>query len=107
MVIEKLPKVGKGFEMDHTDFTLKEKEEAQLKIGWVPQNRTPLRETVYVKFGKLKTQMQFVATCKVPPGMIKERKPLRPTSVQNLKKRQLPDNTLELKKDLPPNPVIR
>ena len=63
--MEKLPKAGKGFEMDFIDFTLNEKEEAQLKVGWVPQNRSPLRETIYVKFGKLKTQMLFVGTCKV------------------------------------------
>ena len=66
--MEKLPKAGKGFEMDFIDFTLNEREEAQLKVGWVPQNRSPLRETIYVKFGKLKTQMLFVGTCKVSEG---------------------------------------
>ena len=55
--------------MDYADFTLGPKEEAQLKIGWVPQNGTPLRENVYVKFGKLKTQMVFIGTCKLPKSM--------------------------------------
>ena len=68
--MEKLPKAGKGFEMDFIDFTLNEREEAKLKVGWVPQNRAPLRENIYVKFGKLKTQMLFVGTCKVSHGRL-------------------------------------
>ena len=83
------------------------KEEAQLKIGWVPQGGTPLRETIYVKFGKLKTQMLLVGTCKVPQSMVEKRKPLRPTSVQNLKRQSLNSTSMAAKKDLPPNPVTR
>ncbi len=66
VTIEKLPKPEKGFEFDYTTFTLEAKEEGLVKIGWVPHNGTPLREVVPVKFGKLKTQMLLVATCKVP-----------------------------------------
>ena len=69
--MEKLPKPEKGFEVDYADFVLGPKEEAQIKIGWVPQNGTPLRENVYVKFGKLKTQMVFIASCKLPQSMLK------------------------------------
>ena len=107
MSLEKLPKPEKGFEVDYVDFVMKAKEEAQLKIGWVPQGGTPLRETIYVKFGKLKTQMLLVGTCKVPQSMIDKRKPLRPTSVQNLKRQSLNSTSLPAKKDLPPNPVTR
>lgn len=108
-MIEKLPKAEKGFEVDYVDFTLGEKEEGQLKVGWVPQTGTPLRETVSVKFGKLKTQMLFVGTCKVPPNMVEQRKPLRPSSVQNLKRGQHPNaNKSSILKDkLPANPVVR
>jgi hypothetical protein len=103
-----MPKAEKGFEISHTHFSLGPKEEGQLKVGWVPQHATPLRETVYIKFGKLKTQMLFVATCKVPPGMLEQRKPLRPSSVQNLKRQQPSlDKTMVLKKKLPANPVTR
>ena len=108
VTLEKLPKPEKGFEMDYIDFEMNAKEEAQLKIGWVPQGGTPLRETVYVKFGKLKTQMLLIGTCKVPPSMIEKRKPLRPSSVQNLKRQSLNSTaSAASKKDLPPNPVIR
>ena len=108
--MEKLPKAEKGFEVDYTDFTLKEKEEAQLKVGWVPQNGTPLREIIYIKFGKLKTQMLFAGTCKVPPSMIdktqqQQRRPLRPSSVQNLKKQN--EKSSIIKSKLPPNPIVR
>ena len=65
-----MPKPEKGFEIDFTNFTMSPKEEALLKVGWVPQNGTPLRETVYVKFGKLSTKMFLIGTSKVPPGMI-------------------------------------
>lgn len=50
--------------------------------------------------------MLFVGTSKVPPNMVEQRKPLRPSSVQNLRK-QNQDKTLTLKKKLPPNPVSR
>ena len=93
--------------MDYVEFEMNAKEEAQLKIGWVPQGGTPLRETVYVKFGKLKTQLLLIGTCKVPPSMIEKRKPLRPSSVQNLKRQSLNSTALASKKDLPPNPVVR
>ena len=71
VLLEKLPKPEKGFEVDYADFVLGPKEEAQIKIGWVPQNGTPLRENVYVKFGRLKTQMVFIASCKLPQSMLK------------------------------------
>ena len=107
VILERLPKPEKGFEVDYVDFVMNAKEEAQLKIGWVPQGGTPLRETVYVKFGKLKTQMLLVGTCKVPQSMVDKRKPLRPTSVQNLKRQSLNSTSMASKKDLPPNPVAR
>ena len=66
-----------------------------------------MRETVYVKFGKLKTQMLLVGTCKVPQSMIEKRKPLRPSSVQNLKRQSMNSTSGASKKDLPPNPITR
>jgi hypothetical protein len=68
--LERLPKPEKGFEIDFTEFDLGAKEEAHLKVGWVPRNGTPLRETVVVKFGKLKTQMLLIGTCKLPQSAI-------------------------------------
>ena len=44
------------------------KSQATLEISWTPQNGTPLRETVIVKLGSLKSQLNLVATCKCPPA---------------------------------------
>ena len=62
VTLERLPKKEKGFVFEFVEFELGPEEEAVVQIGWVPQNGTPLRETILAKFGKFHMQIKINAT---------------------------------------------
>ena len=62
VTLERLPNKEKGFVFEFVEFELGPEEEAVVQIGWVPQNGTPLRETILAKFGKFHTQIKINAT---------------------------------------------
>ena len=71
VTFEKFPKPDRGFEVDYACFSLGSRQEATLRIGWVPQCSRPLREAMVVSYtskaGTHKTQVQLNATVKAPP----------------------------------------
>ena len=85
VTLERLPKKEKGFVFEFVEFELGPEEEAVVQIGWVPQNGTPLRETILAKFGKFHMQIKINATGIAPIQKVGYKTPYK-TSAMVLRK---------------------
>ena len=67
VLLDKLPKEDKGFNVDYVAFTLGGKEETSLLIGWTPTKAGGVRESIIVKFGgKFSAQLILIGSCVDP-----------------------------------------
>merc|ERR1711997_828154 len=114
VTLERLPNKEKGFVFEFVEFDLGPEEEAVVQIGWVPQNGTPLRETILAKFGKFHMQIKINATGIAPIQKKKTtffRPPLRPANIRTNARQNVEENSR--KKDtkvaieIPKNPITQ
>jgi len=120
VLLNKLPKDDKGFNVDYVAFTLGGKEETSLLIGWTPIKVGGVRENIIVKFGgKFSAQIVLIGSCIDPDTKkilaVNTARPLGPSNrnpKQGSKTRpSVPSSKLNAaatpKMAIPVNPVVR
>ena len=122
VLLDRLPKEDKGFNVDYVAFTLGGKEETSLLVGWTPTKAGGVRESIIVKFGgKFSAHVVLIGSCVDPDAKkranasMSTTKPLGPrnTNVRpgSRTRPSVPASKLNAssvpKVSIPPNPVVR